>query len=415
MMRFAKETAASIIDEARAAVGNDDLKRKLLRHAIYSASAKGLWAMLRVAESEEGVSVQSHQFDNDPFLLNTPTGTVDLRTGNLLPHAMTDMISCLCPTPFVEGAECPGWDAFLGSVFDGSEEMIGFMRRLFGYAITGAVTEDTFSIFLGPGANGKTAMLHVILGVLGPDYSMTALPKFLMGTADRHPTELMDLRGRRLVVIPESPENGRLDESLLKTLTGRDAIRARRMHQDNSEFKATHKFVLATNHLPQIGCSDNGTRRRLRVIPFPVQFWNPDDPPNEEHRRPEHLKQEKGISDRLLSTEASGILAWAVRGCLEWKDKGLGMPPEAAKATADYRTESDIVSRFIASECATGPAERVKLAGFHQALRQFAAVDEEEAPPRKTVSAHLTRRGFEKVLNNGTWFKGIGLRTGKAA
>ena len=173
--------------------------------------------------------------------------------------------------------------------------------------------------------------------LLGPDYAMKAASDFLMvKKGDSHPTDKTDLFGKRLVACVETEDNRRLSESLVKELTGGDAIRARRMREDFWQFDPTHKVVLATNHKPVVRGTDLAIWRRIRLIPFNVTI------PSEE--------RDKKLIGKLLA-ELPGIFAWAVCGCLDWQNHGLCEPSEVMLATNTYRQEQDVIGEFIAQCC----------------------------------------------------------------
>src|SRR5262249_22300760 len=206
-------------------------------------------------------------------------------------------------------------------------DLIAYVRRLCGYCLTALVCEQFLWIFWGTGANGKTTFLNTLFGVLGADYAMHAAGDFLVAKKDAHPTERADLFGKRLVVTAEPEQGRRLAEALVKQLTGGDRIRARRMKENFWEFAPSHKLVLCTNHKPRIRGNDHAIWRRVRLVPFTATF--------QEHQQDKQLAQK-------LRAELPGILAWMVRGCLEWQRDGLGLPAVVKAATEEYRSEEDM-------------------------------------------------------------------------
>ena len=244
--RLAKTVADPYWQEARS-TGD----AAALRAAAKCASNHGINAFLKLAQSE--VPILPADMDTNNWLLNCMNGTLDLRTGKLGEHCREDFITKLCPVEYNPDAVTFVWDIFLARTFDNRQSLIDYMQLVVGYFLTGMVSEQILLILWGIGANGKSTMLNAILDMLGPDYSMQAIPDLLMSKQnDRHPTERADLHGKRFVSCVETEDNRALAESLVKQLTGGERVRARRMKEDFWEFSPTHKIVLTTNHKPRI-------------------------------------------------------------------------------------------------------------------------------------------------------------------
>jgi putative DNA primase/helicase len=243
--------------------------------------------------------------------------------------------------------------------------------------------------------------LGTVRHVLGGDYGMAAMSDFLLVRyGDHHPTELADLFGKRLVICQETGDGRRLNEPLMKWLTGGDRLRARRMREDAWEFDPSHKIILVSNYKPEIHGTDTGVWRRVRLVPFTVTF--------------EGDRKDPGMRNRLQA-EAPGILAWMVRGCLDWQRDGMATPKSVQVATADYRTEQDVIGSFIADECITGPKDlRTRASQLFQRFQTWC----KRTGVKGTVadmsqirfSKELPGRGFEKVTSNGVWYHGLALR-----
>jgi len=389
---------------AQAVKADDDDERKtLLRHCAASENVTRLSAMIRLAQDE--VPVVPSQLDRQTWLLNCPNGTVDLRTGKLRPHRREDLITAICPTPFNSDAGSFEFDRFLENVFvDGA--IIAFLQRFFGYALSGDVREQQLLIFHGGGANGKSTLLNAVLAAFGPDYSMQGNSDLMTAKAiDSHPTDRADLFGKRLVICSETSEGRRMNETLIKELTGGERVRARRMREDFWEFAPTHKLILCTNHKPRVRGTDHAIWRRIKLVPFNVRFW--DERGGE--TGPDELRQDKTLPAKLAA-EASGILAWCVRGCLAWRREGLGTPPVVSSATKSYRTDEDVIGRFIASACIVSDAARVKFGDFFDALERWCNDGGDNRPSRKSTGQYLESHGFEKRQSTGTWYIGVGLK-----
>jgi putative DNA primase/helicase len=386
---LAKSTADAIWDAAKSLRAT----REAIDFAVKSANASSLRAMLSLAMPD--VSLRSDDMDSNDWILNCANGTIDLKTGMLREHWRQDNLTQLCPTKFIPDASSEVWDEFLASVFDGDQDISDFLRRFVGYALTGDVSEQMLPIFHGGGANGKSTFLNALMELLGNDYSMQAPHDMLIVKGDAHPTERADLFCKRFVSAVETEQGRSLNEALVKQLTGGERVRARRMREDFWEFDPTHKIVICTNHRPQINGTDHAIWRRIKLIPFTVTFA--DD------------KQDKNLPDKLRE-ESEGILAWAVRGCLEWQAKGL-LPPDAiSAATADYRTEQDPIGRFINERCLTIGTIRVKFSDLYAAFEEWCKDGGEPCVSKKLVGEYLQNRGYERKVSNGKWYLGITLK-----
>jgi putative DNA primase/helicase len=257
------------------------------------------------------------QWDGDSWLINTPAGVVDLRTGQTRPHKLENYITKI--TAVAPGGAAPRWREFLKRVTDGNEELIDYLQRMTGYCLTGSTQEHALFFLYGTGANGKSTFLNAITESMG-DYHRTApIETFTASNNDRHPTDLAGLRGARLVTANKTEEGRRWAESRIKTLTGGDKISARFMRQDFFEYIPQFKLIIAGNHKPGLRSVDEAIRRRFNLIPFTVTI-----PPEQ---RDENLGEK-------LKAELPGILAWMIQGCLDWQERGLDPPAIITDATA---------------------------------------------------------------------------------
>ncbi len=369
-----------------------------VRFAMGTASGGGMTAMVKIAESL--LAIDYAILDTQPLLLNCPNGTIDLTTGTLRRHAASDYITKLCPTRFDPQAECPRWLQFLDDVF-ASAPLVDYTRRLSGWWLTGLVREHLLHIAHGVGANGKSTLFNALSEVLGSDYAMTAMPTLLVESRqESHPTERADLHGKRLVLASETEAGAKLSESLVKSLTGGDRIRARRMRENFWEFAPTHKLVLLTNHKPRVRGTDHAIWRRLRLLPF-NQVFDGD-------------RADKTLPEKLRA-EAEGILAWAVRGCLEWQRDGLRPPAEVTLATDSYRTSQDVCGRFATECCVVGSSSFVtKFADLRGEIERWCDDTGERVPSAKAFAQWLQDQGMEAFRSNGMRYRGIGLKTDDA-
>jgi putative DNA primase/helicase len=429
---WCKETVRRLFDEAIERIrsikaqleanGGDgrELKKQLdeakkeLSWALECEAAARINAMLDMARSEPGIPVLPADMDCDSWLFNCSNGTVDLRTGALRPHRREDLITKLSPTEYRPDAPCPNWLAFLEAIFQGDENVILFMQRLLGYCLTGDVREQILPIFWGAGANGKSTLVNAVVAAMGSDYAIKAPPDLLMQSrGERHPTEIAKLFGKRLVVASETHQGRRLNEALVKDLTGGETISARRMREDFWEFLPTHKVFLLTNHKPEVRGTDEGIWRRLRLVPFEVTFWNPDDPHNASKVLQPELQQDKALGDKLAA-EAPGILAWMVRGCVGWLAEGLTLPEKVSAATTEYRQAEDVLAQFLAERCNVGTGLKCKAGVLYASYTRWAEANgETEILTAKRFGEAMTERGFQRRKIGTKWYIGVEMRKGE--
>lgn len=268
-----------------------------------------------------------------------------------------------------------GEEGFLNAIFPDAEdepdrEMITFMQRSLGRSLTGDVTEQILLIFWGVGANGKNTFINAIFDTIGSDYCLKANTDLLMASrGERHPTEIANLWGKRLVVASETHQGRKLNEALVKDLTGGEPLTARRMREDFWTFQPTHKVILITNHKPRVEERGEAIWRRVRLVPFTTIFWDPNDPSKDASQLPTNLRQDKQLGEKLKA-EREGILAWLVRGCMDWQRDGLTLPEKVKVATQEYRIEEDTLKKWIEEDCITGDkdyrcrSQQLYLAGF---------------------------------------------------
>jgi len=383
--RLAKSTIAALYEEA-ARMQDEDKRTTLIKHALRSESQRAIQAMLALATSEQGIPIQPGLMDADPWLLNCTNGTINLKTGELLPHSRNDFLTKMVGVAYDKNANSPLWLKFLNRIMDGNQNLIRFLQKAIGYSLTGDVGEQVFFVNFGHGANGKTVLLRTLLSLLS-DYGKTVDPELLLAkTGDSHPTGRADLMGTRLAVALESEEGRRLNESLVKWLTGGDKLKARFMRQDFFEFSPTHKIWFSTNHRPVIRGTDNAIWRRIRLIPFSVTI-----PPEE---------RDRNLCEKL-SGELSGILNWAVEGCLAWQSEGLGEPDEVRKATDTYRADMDLIGEFINATCILSSASEVRASSLYQRYQTWCTENGEHPLAQRNFGIRLTERGFIRQRRSG--------------
>jgi putative DNA primase/helicase len=384
-----------------------DLVRKICREAAAEcnkakiaaalASAKTVAAVVTLAKADRRLAATVDQWDADPWLLNTPAGVIDLRTGQCRPHWPDDYFTKLTGVAPDSSCPIPTWLRFLDRVTEGDAELIALLRRVAGYSLTGVTSEHALFFLYGTGANGKTTFLNAIIAAAG-DYHRTApIETFTASTNERHPTDLAGLRGARLVTAVETEEGRRWAESKIKALTGGDRIAARFMRQDFFEFIPQFKLLIAGNHKPGLRSVDEAVRRRFNLIPFTVTI------PRGE--------RDQSLVDKLRA-ELPGILGWMVGGCLDWQKRGLSPPAAVTAATAAYLEAEDAIAAWIDECCDRDPNTWERTADLFASWATWANKAGEYVGSQKQFSERLQQRGITPLRkHDGRGFGGLRLRS----
>ena len=352
------------------------------------------------------VVAHNSDLDRDLFLLNARNGTVDLRTGELRAHRRDDLLTHNTGIDYDPTAECPTFIQFLHDVFNGDTDLIEFIRRAVGYTLTGDVREQVIFIPHGVGSNGKSVFLNILRALMG-ELALQAAPDLLMSDHNRrHPTEQAALYGRRAVICQETEQNRRFNETLVKQLTGGDRISARRMREDFWEFSPTGKIWLSTNHKPEIRGTDHAIWRRIRLIPFNITFHDPG----------RGLPEKDTTMEERLRAEMSGILTWAVQGCLAWQRDGLTIPAAVQDATDAYREQQDVFAAWISDRCIESRTATASAADLYASYAKWCEDNGERPEPQRRFGMRLTERGFKREHGRaGYVWLGIGLLQPEAA
>lgn len=362
-------------------------------------------------QGENGLGINGEEWDKVKNILACNNGIIDLKTGMLLPGNPADFIRTAVPHDYLPDAQCPEFEKFLSCIMNRDDEMIRFIKRLFGYIIAGNPVEHVLPVFYGTGRNGKTVLAETIAYVLG-DLAWAVRAEFFLdsgrfGTADAPSTSVLSLKGKRYVYGSEPGENRSLDMAKVKIMTGGDRLTGRALYAKHEiNFHATHVPVLLANDKPAANAADEALWARLLLIEFPIRFVYDPQKPNERLR-------DNDLGERL-KTEAPGILRWLVEGYREWREHGLQVPAMVRAATLGYRTEADVVLQFVDDKC-----ERV--AGyeeFFKILYEAYKLWSREMRVNTTWSANkfsrLLVRHFSKGKdkNNGVIFRGLKVDSG---
>lgn len=384
-----KDDTLRVYDLVRGAcrVASAEAKQPSMQSKL--ASGRTVAAVEKLARADRRHAASVHQWDANPWLLNTPRGIVDLHTGEFLPHASAHhMMKCTSVSPF---GDCPRWMEFLATVTGGDKELQSYLQRMAGYALTGDIREEKLFFLYGTGGNGKGTFLNTIQAIMG-DYALTASTEtFTANAGNRHLTELARLQGARLVVAQETEEGKELAEARVKAITGGDPITANFMRQDPFTFMPQFKLVISGNHKPSLKNIDKAIRRRFNLIPFNARIDNPDL----------ELKA-------ALQAEGAGILQWMVDGCIAWNEERLNAPNSVEVATGEYFEGEDAIGLWIEQRCRLGPQSYARSGDLFRSWSKWAKASGEEVGSQKRFSQALISRDFSVKKSDGyPTFNGI--------
>jgi len=357
------------------------------------ASAKTVAAVERLAKSDRRLAATVDQWDADPWALNTPNGVVDLKTGRMRRHSSDDHVTKITATE--PRGDCPRFLAFLDRITGGDAELVAYLQRALGYALTGDTREHALFFAYGTGANGKSVLLSTVSGILNSYHRSAPIETFTASNGDRHPTDLAGLRGARLVSSTETEEGRRWAESRIKQLTGGDVVSARFMRQDFFEYRPAFKLFIAGNHKPSLRSADEAIRRRFHLIPFAVTI------PSAER---------DGELTEKLKAEWPGILQWLIVGCLKWQSEGLRPPQAVVDATAAYLEAEDALAAWIDEKCERDVKAWEQSSTLFLSWSQWADLTGENPGTLKRFAQELESRGLTRhKRKSGQGFYGLRL------
>lgn len=394
--RLADKTVESMYTEAMK-LADPDKRDKLLKHAAKTRSIAGRKAMIEGAKHLSGIPVTPADFDRDVWLLNVQNGVLDLRTGEMQTHNPDHMITQICNAEYNPEAKCPRWLEYLDMVTNGNVELISYLQKAAGYSLTGNTGEECLFILYGVGRNGKGTFAETLLHLLG-SYGKTAQVDSLMlksAAGNSANPDIARLKGARFVNAAEPQKNAKLNESLVKQLTGGDTVTARFLYGREFEYRPEFKLWINTNYKPQISGNDDGIWSRVRLLPFTVYI-----PPE---------KRDLNLKAYLREKELDGILAWAVEGCMLWQKEGLGTPEPVNAATEDYRFEMDVLQKFL-NDC-TKPETNGSVAAYtlYKAYYDWCSANGEYILSNTKFGREISRYLSKRNCKTGLFYIGIKL------
>jgi putative DNA primase/helicase len=393
---FADKTIAELIKQA--ASNTDSSKRtQRIKQLLSFQNNPRITGMIH--EAQPLLPIDAKKLDTDNWLLNTPQGTIDLKTGKFRKHIRTDYITKSILVAYDAKAQYPIWESFLIDIMMGNIEMIRYLQKAVGYCLTGDTSEQCIFILYGFGDNGKSTFQTTIMQILGEFAMQTATETLLTKKFDSIPCDLARLRGSRMVAAAENDIGRRFSESLIKQITGGDEITGRQLYKDPIQYKPTYKIFLSTNHRPVVIESTHAIWRRMRLIPF--NFIVPSE------------RKDKHLPDKL-ALESSGILNWAIEGCLLWQKEGLDPPLEVKNATATYREDMDLLAGFLHDRCELDVSFKSPASDLYLNYKSWCGSNSEESMSQKSFGSILAEKGFTKQRENTmakrTIYNGIRLK-----
>lgn len=360
----------------------DEAKKQFAKHLKLCRSSKSKTAMIK--ETEHLVPILPSQMDIHTSLLNVTNGIINLVTGELSNHDASKYMSRMCYVEYTDKSDCPIWENFLKDIFSGDKELIKYIQKAIGYSLTGSNQEQCAFFCLGDGRNGKSTFLDTISNILG-DYAINIQPDTIMAKRQSSGinSDIARLKGARFVTCVEPEEGVRLNEGLIKQLTGGDKVTARKLYGEEFEFNPEFKLWMGTNHKPIIRGTDKGIWRRIHLIPFNATIAD--------------NKVDKQLKYKLRQ-EYPAILNWAVEGCLLHQREGLKLPKAVEIAVEEYKNEMDVVSKFL-SEC-TVKGGNSKASDLYKAYTEWAKTNNEYCMSNTKFGMEMVKR-FEKYRGHG--------------
>ena len=305
-------------------------------HERSTANASFVAGVERLARADQRIVVLPEQLDADPWILNTQSGIVDLRTGAVRPHDPDALCTKITNAPVDEAQGAELWATFIHDITQGDAELASYLQRVAGYAATGVTSEDILVYLFGGGTNGKSSFIEAIAHALGNYAKAFSADVLMTSRGERHPTELAQFRGVRLAYTSEPTAGAAWNDARIKSLTGDATISARVMRSDHFEFSRSHKTAVLGNHLPRLDDVTEAIRRRMQVVPFRAVF---------------KVQAGAGMRERLKAEAGGAILAWIVQGAAQWNLLGTA-PPESVRAlTDDYLAAQDDIGRWLNERC----------------------------------------------------------------
>ena len=405
--RLVDEIAVS--DKERAAALTDRQKH-IYKRVTRLRSQRGRANCLHFAATNpiNALEVSGDDLDKQTMALSGTNGVIDLRTGDLRPGRPDDYILKASPVEYT-GVDTPAplWEKTLLEIFNGDQELVDFLGRIIGYAITGKCTLAKLPILWGKGRNGKGLIVETdsrVLGPLaGPIPTEMLLDQGRARSSSGPSPDIMALQGMLLVFGSESDEGRRFSPSKVKWLSGGDTLVGRAPHDKRqTSFEPKHTLIMLTNAKPHAPADDFAFWERVLLIPFTRSFVDREPAADDEVRADQDLPEK-------LKAEYPGILAWMVRGCLAWQQRGLDPPAVVREATAKYRREEDLMADFLEECCVQDKYAECKAAQLYGAFKTWWEENVSNKPLSQKKFGKIMRKRFKREKHGTYIYYGVGL------
>ena len=411
--------ARKLVDEIGNFVKNGEKERaddlKTLQDRIYKRvlrlrSERGRANCLKFAHTNKSnqLAIKGDELDTNHWLMACKNGVVDLRTGELRPGRPEDLISKASPVEYAGiDAPAPVWERTLDEIFMGHQPLIDYVARLFGYGITGLTIEHFLPIFYGQGRNGKGVIIETISQVLGdlmaPIQAEMLLDQGRVKNSAGPSPDIMALRGLRIAFASETDQGRRFSTSRVKWLTGGDTLKGRFPHDKYEvEFSPTHMLILMTNSKPDVSDDDFAFWERVHLVPFELSFVEREPEKDNERPADKYLRQK-------LAEEGPGILAWLIRGCMEWQRIGLEPPAKVVDATREYRRDEDLLGHFLMDCCFEDPKMETAAADLYDRFRKWWEINVSRKILSQKKFGGMMVKKFKRSKSGTYRYFGVGL------
>jgi putative DNA primase/helicase len=364
---------------------------------VKTANAGFVSGVERLLRVDQRIVKLPEHLDADPWLLNTQSGIVDLRSGVVGSHDKDKFCTRITTAGVAKAQGAELWQGFLDGVTQKNAALAAYLQRVAGYFATGVCREDVLVYLFGVGSNGKSTFAETITHVLGSYAKVFSAEVLMQSKGERHPTDLAQFLGVRFALTSEPESGATWNDGRVKALTGDAEISARFMRADFFTFARTHKTMILGNHMPRLNDTTHAMRRRLQMVPFRCIFTpDPDGPV---------------MRERLKAEAGGAVLAWLIDGAMHWQDQGTAPPPPVLEMTSEYLTDQDVWAQWMAEKCVREGKASELLSKLHKNYKAWCEAQDFKPKSNLELSAYLRSAGFEKKHTViGNMFEGLKLK-----